>query len=119
MKNHISETLLNAIRQSVGLTLSLLITVAGTIGLGLLPPLVLERMVNLLTEGQPFEPGLILLYVALLAAAGIFEAARETLITMFGQKVTHSLRSRMCAKLSELPASYFSRESTGSVVSLL
>lgn len=56
--------------------------------------------------GADVLPGLAAAYFLLLAAAGIFDSAKESLITVFGQKVTHGLRSVMCRKLSILPASY-------------
>lgn len=91
----------------------LLCAIVGAVGLGLLPPLVLEGLVNDLAAGSPAGRGQVALYVALLVLAGACEAAKESLIIVFGQQVTHRLRSAMCAKLSRLEASYFDRNEPG------
>lgn len=91
----------------------LICAIAGAVVLGLLPPLVLEGLVNDLAAGSPAGRGRVALYVALLVLAGACEAAKESLIIAFGQQVTHRLRSAMCAKLSRLEASYFDRNEPG------
>ena len=70
----------------------------------LLPPLVLERAVDGLTEGRGIPWQLGLLYIGLIALADCCETAQNGAITLFGQKVTHGLRSTLCAKLDRLPA---------------
>ena len=59
-----------------------------------------------------------LLYFALNAGSGLVDALKETLITVFGQKITHGLRSAMCQRLGDLPASYFVGHEAGAVTSL-
>lgn len=95
------------------LTAGLLFTIAGAVAFGLFPPLVLEHIINRLAAGIPTGFSLILLYFAVLAASGLFNAGKEVLITVFGQKITRGLRHEMCAKLSRLPASYFVRNDPG------
>lgn len=58
-----------------------------------------------------------LLYLGALAAAGVLEAAQNVMITVFGQRITHALRSEMCAKLRRLPTLYFIRNDPGRIVS--
>lgn len=108
---------LSVIRARVFLSLGLAALIAGAVVLSLLPPLVLERIINRLTQGQSIPLWLALLYFAALALAGLLEAAQNALITVFGQKITHALRLQMCYKLSRLPASYFIDHEPGKTTS--
>lgn len=105
-QNHILSVVKWVIREHGLLAFGLVFTVAGTVIAGILPPLLLERIVNQLAGGKAVLPVLAAAYFLLLAAAGVFDSAKESLITVFGQKVTHGLRSVMCGRLSKLPASY-------------
>lgn len=105
-QNYILSAVKRIVKEHVLLSFGLVFAVAGTVIAGILPPLLLERIVNRLAGGADVLPGLAAAYFLLLAAAGIFDSAKESLITVFGQKVTHGLRSVMCRKLSKLPASY-------------
>lgn len=83
----------------------------------LLPPLVLGRVVDRLTARQVVPFALALGYFGLLALSGGLESLRESLLTVFGQKMTHALRSAMCAKLDKLPAEAFVNQESGAAVS--
>ena len=95
------------------LTLGLTAAVAGAIVSALLPPLFLGSVIDSLAAHRavPFRSAV--LYFAAVAASGLFEAVQESLITVFGQKITRGLRHRMCAKLSRLPADYYTRNEPG------
>lgn len=99
------------------LVLGLLLAAAGSVAFALLPPLVLEAAVNALTGGGTVSLRLALLYFGALALSGLFDAAQAFLITVFGQKTTRGLRHAMCAKLSRLPAAYFTAQAPGATVS--
>ncbi len=115
------QPIMIAVKQTVsenaGLACLLFLAVAGSVIVGILPPLALERIVNLLTDGKTFSIGVVLLYFLLLCASGILDAGKESLITVFGQKATHEIRSCMCRKLKTLPADYFTKQDTGTTVS--
>lgn len=83
----------------------------------LLPPLVLGRVVDRLTARQVVPFALALGYFGLLALSGGLDSLRESLLTVFGQKMTHALRSAMCAKLDKLPAEAFVNQESGAAVS--
>lgn len=83
----------------------------------LFPPLVLENIINKLTESREITLGAALLYFAVLAVSGLLEAAQNVAITVFGQRMTHEVRGKMCAKLSRLPASYFTGNAPGKITS--
>ena len=75
------------------LTFTLAITVMGSILFSLFPPLVLKKIVNSFISGQTILLSLALTYFALIALAGIFDAAKEVMITKYGQKITHKVRN--------------------------
>lgn len=84
----------------------------------LFPPLVLERAVNDLTGGQAVPLTLAFAYLGFIALSGLLESGQNVMITIFGQKVTHGLRSALCSKLHRLPAAYFTRHEAGRISSL-
>ena len=91
--------------------------VVGAILLALVPPLILARIVDTITAGKTAACSFLLLYFASLAAAGFLESAREGLLTVFGQKITHALRSALMAKFTALTADEMSRQEPGALVS--
>ena len=99
------------------LTAAVILTVAGAVIVSLLPPLVLERIINELTQNQHVPAALGLEYFALLALAGVLTACRESLLTVLGQKITHSMRSALLQKLDRLPADRLVRQDPGATVS--
>lgn len=117
MPNKLLPVLKKVILRSPFLAAGLVLAILGSIVLALLPPLALERIVNALALGNFVPLKLAFAYFLLLAISGLFDAAKEILITMFGQKITHGVRSEMCAKLSRLPASYFTKNEPGVTVS--
>ena len=84
----------------------------------LFPPLVLERAVNGLAAGRAVALSLALSYLGFTALSGLLESGQNVMITVFGQKVTHGLRSALCAKLRRLPAAYFTSHEAGKIASL-
>lgn len=84
---------------------------------GLIPPLVLERIIDHLTGNSTVSMDLVVLYFLIMVISGLFDALREILITVFGQRVTKEFRHEMCGKLSRLPASYYSDNESGVIAS--
>ncbi len=91
--------------------------VVGAVAASLIPPLILERIVDSLAAGKNIAVSLALSYFLFLALAGVLEAARECLLVVFGQKITHDLRLKMCRKLTRLPAEAFVSQEPGVMVS--
>lgn len=83
----------------------------------LFPPLVLEQAVNDLTAGRVIALSLALSYLGFIALSGLLESGQNVMITVLGQKVTHGLRSALCAKLRRLPAAYFTTHEAGKISS--
>ena len=86
------------------LTAGTLLCVAASVGASLLPPLLLGRVIDRLTGGMPLSALAVLLYFGSLALEGLLSSAQESLLVLFGQKMTHALRSEMSRKLTLLPA---------------
>ena len=114
MKN---KNVFSAVRAAAGahrlLSAGTVLCAAASVLASLLPPLLLGRAVDTLTGGMPLTFTAALLYFGSLALEGLLSSAQETLLEMFGQKMTHALRSEMSAKLSRLPASALASQDPG------
>ncbi len=97
------------------LTVGTLLCVAASICASLVPPLLLAAVIDDLTGGIPLSFAAVLLYFGSLAFEGILSSAQETLLVLFGQKMTHSLRSEMSQKLTRLPAGTLAKQNPGEV----
>lgn len=97
------------------LTIGTILCVAGSVAVSLIPPLLLARVIDRLTGGLSMTFAAVLLYFGSLVLEGIFSSAQETLLVVFGQKMTHALRSEMSRKLSQLPASTLVTQKPGEV----
>ena len=113
----VRSVVLGTVRRQPLLCTALVLAVAGAVAASLLPPLVLGRVVDRLTARQAVPFALALGYFGLLALSDGLESLRESLLTVFGQKMTHALRSAMCAKLDKLPAEAFVNQESGAAVS--
>lgn len=97
------------------LTVGTLLCVAASVGASLLPPLLLGRVIDRLTGGMPLSALAVLLYFGSLALEGVLSSAQESLLVLFGQKMTHALRSEMSRKLTLLPAGTLVVQNPGKV----
>ena len=95
------------------LTAGTLLCVAASVGASLLPPLLLGRVIDRLTGGLPLSALAVLLYFGSLALEGLLSSAQESLLVLFGQKMTHALRSEMSRKLTLLPAGTLVKKTPG------
>ena len=103
--------------QNLLLPIALVITVVGAVVTALVPPLILEKIVDGLTAGNPMAIAQAFSYFGVVALAGLLESTRESLLIVFGQKLTHGLRSQMCGKLSQLSADTLSKMDAGTIAS--
>ena len=97
------------------LTVSTVLCVAASVAASLLPPLLLARVIDRLTAGLPLPFLAVLLYFGSLALEGVLTSAQESLLVLFGQRMTHALRSEMSRKLSRLPAGTLAEQNPGEV----
>ena len=97
------------------LTVGTVLWVAASVAASLLPPLLLARVIDRLTAGLPLSFLAVLLYFGSLALEGVLTSAQESLLVLFGQRMTHALRSEMSRKLSRLPAGTLAEQNPGEV----
>ena len=111
----------SVIRQTVtgyaGLSLGIVLAVAGAIVTALLPPWILGSIVDTITAGNAVPVALVILYFAFTVLTGLTESLREGLLTVFGQKITHALRSSMMDKYTNLTAGELTKQEPGTIVS--
>ena len=119
MKNRNKAGVFTAVRTAALthrlLTVGTVLCVAASVGASLIPPLLLARVIDRLTGGLPLAFTAVLLYFGSLALEGLLSSAQETLLVLFGQKMTHALRSEMSQKLTRLPASTLAGQNPGEV----
>lgn len=97
------------------LTVGTVLCVAASVAASLLPPLLLARVIDRLTVGLPLSFLAVLFYFGSLALEGVLTSAQESLLVLFGQRMTHALRSEMSRKLSRLPAGTLAEQNPGEV----
>ena len=111
----------SVIRQTVtgyaGLSLGILLAVTGAIVTALLPPWILGSIVDTITTGNTVPVAVVILYFAFTVLTGLTESLREGLLTVFGQKITHALRSSMMEKYTNLTAGELTKQEPGTIVS--
>lgn len=119
MRNQKKAGVISALKAAVRphriLTIGTLLCVAASVAASLIPPLLLKNIIDRLTGGMPLLFTAVLLYFGSLVLEGTLSSAQETLLVLFGQKMTHALRSEMSQKLIVLPASTLVGQNPGEV----
>lgn len=99
MKRNRKTGVFSAIREAAAthrlLSAGTILCAIASVLASLLPPLLLARVIDTLTGGLSLPFTVALLYFGSLALEGVFSSAQETLLEMFGQRMTHALRSEM------------------------
>lgn len=119
MKRNTKNGVFAAVRSAAAahrlLSAGTVLCAAASVLASLLPPLLLGRIVDSLSGGTPLVFTAALLYFGSLALEGALSSAQETLLEMFGQKMTHALRSEMSTKLTRLPAAALAEQDPGAI----
>ena len=119
MENRRKNGVFEAIRMAAVthrlLTAGTVLCAAASVAASLVPPLLLARIIDGLMAGLPLTFPAVLLYFGSLALEGMLSSAQESLLVLFGQKMTHALRSEMSRKLTKLPASTLAGQNPGEV----
>lgn len=116
-KEHVGTILGRTIWQKKWLSLGIAAAVCTAVIVSLFPPLILGKIVDSITAGKQAAFWMVLAYVGLIALTGLMESARESLLTVFGQKITHALRSGLMEKFTRLTADGLNHQEPGAVVS--
>ena len=114
---NVVSIILHTIIKRKWLSLGIIISVCGAVITALYPPLVLGKIVDTLTTGSQMPVYLVFLYMAFTVITGLMEATREALLTVFGQKITHALRSGLMEHFVRLSTDSLNKQEPGAVVS--
>ena len=114
-KSSVFASIRMAARAHHVLTVGTILCVASSVVASLLPQLLLARIIDGLTAGLPLTLWAVLAYFCSLALEGVLSSAQKSLLVLFGQKMTHALRSEMSHKLTQLPASTLVDQNPGEV----
>lgn len=116
-KQQVRSVIWKTVLQQKWLSIGIVLAVVGAVVTALIPPLILAKIVDTLTAGTAVTILAILLYFAMLALTGGMESAREGLLTVFGQKITHALRSSLMEKFTHLTTDNLTGLEPGTLVS--
>ena len=116
-KGMVRNVIFNTVKKQKWLSLGIVVAVVGAVVAALIPPLILAKIVDTVTAGTGVSVPFIVLYFFMLALTGFLESAREGLLTVFGQKITHALRSRLMEKFVNLTADSINQQEPGTLVS--
>ena len=116
-KGMVRNVIFDTVKKQKWLSLGIVVAVVGAVVAALIPPLILAKIVDTITAGTGVSVPFIVLYFLMLALTGFLESAREGLLTVFGQKITHALRSRLMEKFVNLTADSISQQEPGTLVS--
>lgn len=116
-KRQVKTVIWQTVKKQKWLSLGIVLAVVGTVVTALIPPLILARIVDTITGGNKAAVYILVLYFAMLALTGFMESAREGLLTVFGQKITHALRSSLMEKFVSLTSDNLTRQEPGTLVS--
>ncbi len=116
-KNQVKNVILATIKKQKFLSVGIVCMVTGAVVLALIPPLIIARIIDTITAGKTVGFSFIFFYFAMLALTGIMESVKEGFLTVFGQKITHALRSSLMEKFTSLTADNLTRQEPGTLVS--
>ena len=116
-KGMVRNVIFDTVKKQKWLSLGIVVAVVGAVVATLIPPLILAKIVDTITAGTGVSVPFIVLYFLMLALTGFLESTREGLLTVFGQKITHALRSRLMEKFVNLTADSINQQEPGTLVS--
>ena len=114
-KRQVKTVIWQTVKKQKWLSLGIVLAVVGAVVTALIPPLILARIVDTITGGNKAAVYILVLYFAMLALTGFMESAREGLLTVFGQKITHALRSSLMEKFVSLTSDNLTRQEPGTL----
>ena len=118
MNSKVVKLIINVFKSHKLLTLLLSFIIIATIALSISTPQVLRYIID--DYLIPKDKNLLLpslLYFGTIVFLGIFNFAKEGIITIFGQKIIRKIKEEMMIKLTKIPIQYLSTNESGSIVS--
>ena len=97
----------------------MILSIIGCIVAGLIPPLLMEQIINRILDGNMDVMGLCILWICISAVNCILEVCREGTIIITGQNVLYQMRSALLKKLKDLDTSYFDQHAAGAISSII
>ncbi len=116
-EHSVLKVIFRTVKQNKRMCITLFAAVLGSAVFALLPPLVLAKAIDYLTAEQAFPFSLALSYFGLLLLTNAATSLRESFLTIFGQRITHELRTVLCQKISLLTADSFVSHDSGAIAS--
>lgn len=115
----IKRSMFKVIKNNIGISILLVITICCVVITSLIPPQILKHIVdnNLVQRKIDKLLALAFAYIAVLLFIGIFDFVKEAVLTVLGQKITKEIRIEMMEKLEKINARFFSCNGSGIVVS--
>ena len=119
MNSKVVKIIINVFKKYKLLTFLLIIIILGAIGFSLSTPQILKYIIDDYLTVNKGKSLLLpaLLYFSSIALLGIFNFAKEGIITVFGQKIIRKIKEEMMCKLEKIPIGYLSMNESGSIVS--
>ena len=114
---NIGSVMWQTVKKQKWLSAGIVCAVAGAILTALLPPLILGTIIDTMTAGNVVSFYLIISYFGFTLLTGALESSREGLLIVFGQKITHALRSSLMDKYTDMTADALTHQEPGAVVS--
>ncbi len=113
----ISSIIIKTSLKKWSLCVMVILSVIGYILCSLLPPYILSIIIDSLTNFSSISLHIILFYFFTLLASNLMLSLRDSLFVVYGQKITHALRTELMNKYTHLPTSTIQNEAPGSIVS--
>lgn len=117
MNKNVLRIIFSSVKKQKLVFVGIIIALTGAIFFALVPPLILARIIDIITAGNALPLLLVLVYFGFTVLTGLSESIREGLLTVLGQRITHSLRSAMMDKYTHLTADCLTNQEPGAVVS--
>ncbi len=117
MNKNVLRIIFSSVKKQKLVFVGIIIALTGAIVFALVPPLILARIIDIITAGNSLPMLFILVYFGFTVLTGLSESIREGLLTVLGQRITHSLRSAMMDKYTHLTADCLTNQEPGAVVS--
>jgi ATP-binding cassette subfamily B protein len=115
----VKKTIINVVKNNKKLIVLLSFTVIVLVLASLVPPQILKNVIDY-NFSMKTDNGLLqsaVLYIFVIFIIGIFDFAKEALLTVIGQDITREIRLEMMSKLEKINALYFSKNESGQIVS--